>query len=130
MDLSRISTSQADLAHYPAFRDSGALLGSADRIAFAMKAFPVSICTITFEAATGCYGFATRFKGKPPHDRMGTFESIENVLAWVDPQQERLWEPASDADESKVMLSRAYKPGSVPWRCENLPARSAQESTF
>jgi hypothetical protein len=88
-----------------------------------MKPFPVPICTITFNPARAHYGFTTRFDGRLPHDQMATFTSVENVLAWVDPQGERVWEPASDADESRIMLSRAYKPGSTPWRCETLPAR-------
>jgi hypothetical protein len=91
-----------------------------------MKIFPVPMCTITFDAVTGFYAFATRFEGKPDHDRLDTFTSVENVLAWVDPQGERIWEPASDADESKILVSRAYRPGSVPWRCQSLPARSVR----
>jgi hypothetical protein len=90
-----------------------------------MKSFPVPVCTITFDASTGYYGFAIRFDGRPTHDRMDTFTSVVNALAWVDPYKERVWESASDADESKVMVSRAYIVGSVPWRCETLPARSA-----
>jgi hypothetical protein len=87
-----------------------------------MKTFPVPPCTITFNPATGFYGFATRFDGRLPHDQMAAFTSVENVLAWVDPQNERVWDAASDADESAIMLSRAYKPATTPWRCETLPA--------
>jgi hypothetical protein len=89
-----------------------------------MKTSPVPICTITFNADAHSYGYSTRFDGKPTHDCVDTFTSVENVLAWVDPQKERVWEPASDADASKILVSRAYVPGSVPWRCQTLPART------
>jgi len=35
------------------------------------------------------------------------------TLAAGDPHGERVWEEASDADESKILIPRAYKPGSV-----------------
>lgn len=88
-----------------------------------MKTFPVPSCAITFNAVTGFYAFATRFEGKPEHDHLDTFTSVKNALAWVDPQRERIWEPASDADESRILVSQAYRAGSVPWRCQTLPAR-------
>lgn len=83
-----------------------------------MKTFSVPICTITFNAATRSYGYSTRFEGKPAHDQVETFARIENALEWVDPHSERIWEPASDVDEAKILISRAYLPGSVPWRCQ------------
>jgi hypothetical protein len=94
-----------------------------------MKTFPVPTCTITFNSVTSLYAFATRFEGKPEHDRLDTFTSVENVLAWVDPQGERIREPASDADESKILVSE--RTGRVPFRgAARVYPRAASRPSF
>jgi hypothetical protein len=67
----------------------------------------------TFNPATRLYCFTVSFPGKHPHYSMDVFDSIESALEWIDPHQERIWEEPSDADESRLLVSRAYKPGSV-----------------
>jgi len=79
--------------------------------------YPVPECRVSFNPATGCYGFAFQFAGKPPHHRMDVFKSIGDLLAWVDSHKEMVWEEPSDADESCLMISRRYKPGSMLERC-------------
>jgi len=69
------------------------------------------IARITFNPETSCYGFAINFPGHPIHHRIDTFESVEQALRWVDPWQERVWEEASDADESSVLISWEKKAG-------------------
>ena len=76
----------------------------------------VPICTIAFDPAAGAFGFRVHFSGRPPHEQMTSFASVDAVLRWIDPHHERIWEDASDADESKVLISRAYVPGSVAAR--------------
>ena len=76
--------------------------------------------TIFYEPATGCYGFSTRFPAQPPHHTIDTFNSVEDVLRWCDPHRERIWEEASDADETKILISRDYKEGTVAWRMAHL----------
>jgi hypothetical protein len=92
-----------------------------------MKSFPVPICTILFNPETGCYALSCRFEGRKPHFAMDTFRTLDGALAWAlawaDLRQERIWEDASDADEQKIMVSRANRPGTVAWSCETLPAR-------
>jgi len=75
--------------------------------------------TIFYDPAAGCYGFSTRFPGRPQHHSIATFNSVDDVLAWCDPHRERIWEEASDADETKL-LSRDYKQGTVGWRMAHL----------
>jgi hypothetical protein len=72
--------------------------------------------TIFYDPATGCYGFATRFPGRHVHHTLNTFNSVESVLRWCDPHREHIWEEASDADETKLLISRDYKEGTVGWR--------------
>lgn len=75
--------------------------------------YPVPECRITFDPATGLYGFESRFPPRPPHYQMQVFESVERTLAWIDPWKERVWEEPGDADETCLLISRAYLPGSV-----------------
>jgi len=44
---------------------------------------------------------------------MDTFHSVEDVFGWCDPHRERIWEEASDADETKLLISRDFKEGTV-----------------
>jgi hypothetical protein len=76
--------------------------------------------TIFYDPATRCYGFSTRFPGSHVHHTIDTFKSVENVLGWCDPHGERIWEEASDADETKLLVSRNFKQGTVGWRMANL----------
>ena len=72
--------------------------------------------TIFYSPETGCYGFSTRFPSQSPHHIIDTFNSVEEVLRWCDPHREHIWEEASDADETKLLISRDYKQGTVGWR--------------
>ena len=76
--------------------------------------------TIFYNLATGCYGFSTRFPGRHVHHMIDTFNSVEDVLGWCDPHRERIWEEASDADETKLLISRDFKEGTVGWRMAQL----------
>lgn len=71
---------------------------------------------IFYDSAAGHYGFSTRFPGQPPHHSINTFDSIEDVLRWCDPHREHIWEEASDADETKLLVSRDFKECTVGWR--------------
>jgi hypothetical protein len=44
---------------------------------------------------------------------MDVFCSLEDLLSWVNPHNERIWEEVSDADASRLLVSKAYRPGSV-----------------
>ena len=55
-----------------------------------------------------------------PHHTIATFDTVEQALAWCDPHREHIWEEASDADESKLLISRDYKEGTVGWRMAHL----------
>jgi hypothetical protein len=74
------------------------------------------LCAISFNRDTARYEYATWFEGRTPHDRMDVFTSIELLLSWVDPHEERVWEDVNDLESGMVLISRAYKPGSVPDR--------------
>ena len=72
---------------------------------------PVPEISITFDPAKRCYGFPTRLPGMPPHWKITTFRSIEEVMLWVDPWRERVWEEPGEADESRILVSRSERPG-------------------
>jgi hypothetical protein len=72
--------------------------------------------TVFYNPATGNYGFSTRFPERPVHHSIATFDSVEDVLAWCDPHRERIWEEVSDADETKLLISRDFKEATVGWR--------------
>ena len=76
--------------------------------------------TVFCDPATRSYGFSTRFPERPAHHSIAKFNSVEEVLAWCDPHRERIWEEASDADETKLLISRDYKQGTVGWRMAHL----------
>ena len=67
---------------------------------------PVPEISITFDPATRCYGFSTRLPGLRPHWTIDTFTSLEDVMRWVDPWTERVWEEPSEADDSRILVSR------------------------
>ena len=76
--------------------------------------------TIFYDPATGYYGFSTRYPGRSPHHSIAVFDSVEDVLRWCDPHREHIWEEASDADETKLLISRDYKEDTVAWRMAHL----------
>jgi hypothetical protein len=78
---------------------------AADILASAMLAQhgPVPEISITFDPATRCYGFSTRLPGMRPHWMIDTFTSLEDVMRWVDPWRERVWE--EPATQTKVGYS-------------------------
>jgi hypothetical protein len=86
---------------------------AADILASAMLAQhgPVPEISITFDPATRSYGFSTRRPGMRPHWMIDTFASLEDVMRWVDPWRERVWEEPGEADESRILESRSEKPG-------------------
>jgi hypothetical protein len=65
--------------------------------------------TIFYNPATGYYGFSTRFPGRHPHHSIVSFDSVDAVLRWCDPHREHIWEEPSDADESKLLISRDFR---------------------
>jgi len=77
------------------------------------------ICRIGFNPDSGCHSFEVHFPGRRMHYRIDTFASPEEALNWIDPHRERIWTEASDADESAVLISHAYVPGSVAARCSS-----------
>jgi hypothetical protein len=76
--------------------------------------------TIFYNPETGNYGFSTRFHGHRVHHMIDTFNSVEDVFLWCDPFRERVWEEVSDADETKLLISRDFKEGTVGWRMAHL----------
>jgi hypothetical protein len=76
--------------------------------------------TIFYDSAAGCYGFSTRFPGRHPHHSIATFDSVKDALRWCDPHRGHIWEEASDADETKLLISRDYREGTVGWRMAHL----------
>ena len=76
--------------------------------------------TIFHDSATDCYGFSTRYPGQRPHHKIDTFDSIEDALRWCDPHRERIWEEASDADETRLLIARDFREGTVGWRMAHL----------
>jgi len=41
--------------------------------------------------------------------RIDTFASFEDVMRWVDPWTERIWEEPWEADDSRILVSRSKK---------------------
>jgi hypothetical protein len=80
----------------------------------------IPVTTVFYNPSTGYYGFSTRFPGRRSHHTIDTFESVEDALNWCDPHREHIWEEASDADETKILISRDFKKGSVEWRMAHL----------
>ena len=74
---------------------------------------PVHEISITFDPGTRCYGFSTRLPGMRPQWAIDTFESLDDVMRWADPWRERVWEEPSEADDSRMLVSRSKKPGAL-----------------
>ena len=65
------------------------------------------------QAEARCYGFSTRLPGRRPYWVIDTFASLEDVMRWVDPWRERVWEEPGEADESRILISTRTKPGAL-----------------
>lgn len=74
---------------------------------------PVPEISITFDPTTQCYGFSTRLPGMRPHWIIDTFTSLDDVMRWVDPWKERIWEEPSDANEDALLVSRGKRAGAL-----------------
>ena len=74
---------------------------------------PVPEISITFDPTAQAYGFSTRLPGLRPHWTIDTFTSLEDVMRWVDPWRERIWEEPWEADDSRILVSRSKKPGAL-----------------
>jgi len=72
---------------------------------------PVPEISITFDPFTRCYGFSTRLPGLHPHWVIDTFTSLEDVMRWVDPWTDRVWEEPAEAHDSRILVSRSKKLG-------------------
>jgi len=82
-----------------------------------MPKYSIPVTVVWFNAATSRYGFSVSFAGRPPHYTMDVFDSLKNLMAWLNPHGEILFAEPSDADESKLLVSVGYRPGSVLERC-------------
>ncbi len=80
------------------------------------SSYPVAIATIFQNPATGWFGVSFRFEGRQPHYVLDTHLTLDDALRAADPHNERIWEEPSDADESRLLVSREYVDGSVEWR--------------
>jgi hypothetical protein len=76
----------------------------------------IPIAEVSAVPGTGYFGYTVRFDGRPPHDILDTCLTLQDALDSCEPQRERVWQEASDADETRILISRSYKPGSVPER--------------
>ena len=77
---------------------------------------PIPHAAITFNRETGKFGFCFWMPGKRPHYSTETFDTADDARQWLDPQDERVWEKPDPAAAGVVLISRGYKPGSVPTR--------------
>jgi hypothetical protein len=64
------------------------------------------IVALTFNPDSSRYGFTVRMKAHVPHYAMQSFLRLEDAKLWIDPWGERTWEEPSDADETKILVSR------------------------
>jgi hypothetical protein len=78
--------------------------------------YPIPIAEVFAVPGTGYFGFSFRFDGRPPHYTLDTCLTLQDAIDYCDPHRERVWEEASDADETRILISRSYKPGSVAER--------------
>jgi hypothetical protein len=74
---------------------------------------PIPITEVFHGPETGHYGYRHRFERRPTHFTLDTCLKLEHALQACDPHHELVWEDASDADETKILTSRGYKPDSV-----------------
>jgi hypothetical protein len=65
---------------------------------------------------TGWFGVSYHFEGRQPHYALDTHFALDDALRGADPHNERIWEEPSDADESRLLVSREYVDDSVERR--------------
>ena len=69
---------------------------------------------------TGRYGYKVRFVNTEHfHKIWDTCETLPDALSACDPHQECIWDEPDGVDASILMISRAYREGSVAWRMES-----------
>lgn len=77
------------------------------------------------EPLTNQFGFRVRFVDRDrPHFMMDTCVSLTAALDALDPQRERVWETPAVEDPNVLLVSRAYKDGSVMALMEEGNARA------
>ena len=74
--------------------------------------YPVPHCKIAFDPEKNLWYYETWLPGNPVHDQACVYRTAESAQLSVDPQRERIWEVSGEGLE-KVLISIAYKPGSV-----------------
>lgn len=77
---------------------------------------PTPQAAIYYNPEANRYGFKVWMPGKRPHDMMECFDTPEAARNWIDPQDERVWGEPEPGDPLLILISRGYKPGSVPTR--------------
>jgi hypothetical protein len=60
--------------------------------------YPTPIATVTYNAATNMYALSIRFEGHAVHFEMDTFRTLEDLLRWLDPGRDRVWERGEEAE--------------------------------
>jgi hypothetical protein len=90
-----------------------------------MQQHPRAIAEVFFNPETKSLGYSFHFEGRPPHYLLDTCLTLRDALASCDPDGERIWDEASDANERAIMISRSFKPGSVLERMFSRPGSGA-----
>ena len=72
----------------------------------------VPYCKIAFDPENDLWYREVWYPGPPIHNQACVYPTIEAALLGADPHQERIWEASGEGLE-RVLLSTAYKPGSV-----------------
>ena len=72
------------------------------------------------DPATGFYGFRVSFPGEPPHHCVDTCKTFQDALDTCDRHREHVWEKPGDANDTKLLMSCSYQPGSVLWRMAHV----------
>jgi hypothetical protein len=110
---------KAALGQYPQFKVAPSVIDNTEEVLarkFEAMARPTPECIVRYNSETRLFAFEVRFAGQRPHYAIDVFEWLDMLMRWIDPHNERVWEEPSDADEIKILISRWYKEGSVPWR--------------
>ena len=80
----------------------------------------VPYCKIAFDPENDLWYYETWYPGNPIHDQACVYPTPEAAQLSVDPQRDRIWEEFGKGVE-RVLLSSAYKPGSVGDRMSRWP---------
>lgn len=68
---------------------------------------------------TGSFGFKVRFIGREGfHHTSCDYRTLEAALHACDPRDEHVWEAPPNPDGGVVLVSRAFKEGTRPWRMQ------------